>query len=295
MARLLSAFDVYVGVDQTGAVHGTGLKKGLPKPLPTSILFKNTLYTGLFLPAFNDVEIKALVASTVPVKNSKIFVAVDAVLGLPEECRVPFHQIIEKTKRYQATRRRRKELAYGREAAFDFFLQFLEPGLRKHVEVKGRAVTPFRLPERRCERLANANSVFNRVPAQRNIGCGTYRILCDLAAGSNENQQRFLVWPHQPNLNSSKTNMVISETYPSLMWKILGISRTRNESDFYSFCKSELTIVSRKKVSADHIDAAVSAIGARYLIEEKKYFQAVAGPDFGREGWILGLDYKKKE
>lgn len=288
-------FDVYVGVDQTGAVYGAGPKKCFPKPLPTSILYKNTLYSGLFLSAFNEVEVKALVAATIPMRNSKIFVAVDAVLGLPEECRVTFGELLEKTLQFQAVRKRRKESTYGREAAFNFFLQFLKPNLRKHVAGNGRPILPFRLPERRCERLANANSVFNRVPAQRNIGCGSYRILCDLAAGLNENDHRLRVWPHQPNLDGSRTKMVIAEAYPSLMWKILGISRTRTEGDFYSFCKSELTIVSRKKVSADHIDAAVSAIGARYLIEEKKYFQAAASHEFGLEGWILGLDYKNKE
>jgi hypothetical protein len=295
MARRLSVFDVYVGVDQTGAVYGTGLKRGLPKPLPTVILYANNLYTGLSLRAFNEAEIRTLVAAIIQVKNPRILVAVDAVLGLPAECRVQFGQITEKASAFQAARRKRLEPFFGRDAAFDFFLQFLEPRIRKQMKANGRVALPFRLPERRCERMANANSVFNRVPAQRNIGCGTFRILCDLAESIRKNNGQLCVWPHQPIWDSSTLNMMIAETYPSLMWKILGISRTRQENAFYSYCKSKLTIISENKVSPDHIDAAVSAIGARELIEEKKYFHAAAKHDFGIEGWILGLDYKKKE
>lgn len=285
-------FDVYVGVDQTGAIYSSGSKKGQPKSLAASILHGDTLYTGLSLPKFNEKEIRSLVASIVSLKNPKIFVAVDAVLGLPAECAVSFDQILNRTISFQALRTNRGESLYGRDAAFDFFLQFLKPKLRAHLKSNGRVVPPLRLPERECERLANANSVFNRVPAQRNIGCGSYRILSDLAASfiTDGKQSRIRVWPHQSIGDASIT---IAETYPSLMWKILGISRTRHEADFSSYCKSNLTVRKGSKASADHIDAAVSAIGARHVIENGNYFRSKSNYKCGSEGWILGLDHTK--
>jgi hypothetical protein len=285
-------FDVYVGVDQTGAIYSSGSKKGLPKPLAASILFEGTLYTGLSLPKFNENEIRSLVTSIVSMKNPKVFVAVDAVLGLPAECDVSFNQLLEKTAQFRTYRTKQSESLYGRDAAFDFFLQFLKPKLRAHLKSNGRAVSPLRLPERKCERLAKANSVFNRVPAQRNIGCGSYRILSDLASSffGLDKLDRIRVWPHQP---IDESQMTIAETYPSLMWKILGISRTRQERDFISYCKSNFTVRKALKFSSDHIDAAVSAIGAKHVIETKQWFRTTSEYDFDAEGWILGLDQMK--
>jgi len=289
-------YDVYVGVDQTGAVHSNGPRKGFPKPLPASVLVKNRLHTGLSLKEFNPQEILALVASVTSLKKPRVLVAVDAVLGLPEDCDLPFDLLLKKVTQFQALRRRRNEALYGRDAAFDFFLQFLPANLRTHVKAHGRAVPPFRLPERMCERLANANSVFHRVPAQRNIGCGSYRILSDLANGfrgdGRNGETKFCIWPHQ-DLNDSE--ITISEVYPSQMWRILGISSTRQEKSFFDYCRKNLELVERvgggPKVSADHVDAAVSAIGARHVIEAQGFFMSAAKHDFGNEGWILGLPF----
>lgn len=293
-------YDLYVGVDQTGAVHSSGSRKGLPKPLPAAVFVNNTLFTGLSLAAFNPQEIRALVATFNPSftssntssKKLKVFVAVDAVLGLPEECAPKFDRLLKKVTQFQASRRKRNEAVFGRDAAFEFFLQFLPWKLRTHVKTHGRAIPPFRLPERKCERLAKANSVFNRVPAQRNIGCGSYRILSDLAAGVGSNSgNSFCVWPHQ---GPGDAEITISEVYPSQMWKILGISSTRQEKSFLAYCRKNLELVNGPKVSPDHLDAAVSAIGARHVIENQNFFKTAAKHDFGNEGWILGLALKEK-
>ena len=285
-------YDVYVGVDQTGAVHSSGSRKGLPKPLPTSLLVKNTLYTGLSLKTFNADEILALVASVTSLEKPKVFVAVDAVLGLPEECAATFDLLLQKVIQFQASRRKRNVALHGRDAAFEFFLQFLPMKLRTHLKAHGRAVPPFRLPERICEQLANANSVFHRVPAQRNIGCGSYRILSDLADGfGSGNRRKLCVWPHQA-LNDAE--ITISEVYPSQMWKILGISSTRQEKNFFDYCSKNFELVDGLKMTPDHIDAAVSAIGARHVIEKQNFLKTAANHDFGNEGWILGLAFNER-
>ena len=297
-------YDVYVGIDQTGAVHSSGPRKGLPKPLPAAVFVNNTLFTGLSLPAFNPHEIRILVDAIPPSnrlsntssKKLKVFVAVDAVLGLPEECAPKFDRLLKTVTQFQTSRRMRNEAVFGRDAAFEFFLQFLPMKLRTHVKAHGRAIPPFRLPERTCERLANANSVFNRFPAQRNIGCGSYRILSDLANGfsgdGRNGETKICVWPHQA-LNDAE--ITISEVYPSQMWRILGISSTRQEKSFLAYCRKNLELVERvgggPKVSADHVDAAVSAIGARHVIEAQGFFMSAAKHDFGNEGWILGLPF----
>lgn len=293
-------YDVYVGVDQTGAVHSSGPRKGLPKPLPAAVFVNNTLFTGLSLPAFNPLEIRTLVDAIPPSNRSsntsskklKVFVAVDAVLGLPEECAPKFDRLLKTVTQFQASRRMRNEAVFGRDAAFEFFLQFLPLKLRTHVKAHGRAIPPFRLPERTCERLANANSVFNRVPAQRNIGCGSYRILSDLAAGFGRmSGNTVCVWPHQA---LGDAEITISEVYPSQMWRILGISSTRQEKSFLAYCRKNLELVNGPRISPDHLDAAVSAIGARHVIENQNFFKTAAKHGFGNEGWILGLAPEKE-
>lgn len=303
-------YDVYVGVDQTGAVISSGPQKGRPKPLPAAVLHGEILHAGYSLRSFNSKEILGLVESVTKLKKPRVFVAVDCVLGLPKACGVSFNELLESVIKYQSRQSKNGLNLFGRDAAFDFFLQFLKPTLQKELRRHGRiggrmsgrsrdgTGSADKLPVRRCEELAKANSVFHRVPAQRNIGCGSYRILSDLAADLSTDfvagrATGLAVWPHHPlQINAKGMTIQIAETYPSLMWKKLGISQTRNQAAFRRYCRGRLTTrqnVNASRLTDDHIDAAVSAIGAKHVLENENFFASLAEVDFEDEGWILGL------
>ncbi len=76
--------------------------------------------------------------------------------------------------------------------------------------------------------LAGANSVFSLLPYQRNIGCGSFRSLKELAQEPNW----FCTWPFE-TLDLSP--VVLAEGYPSLFWRTFLGAKKRDLSVLVSY------------------------------------------------------------
>ena len=203
--------------------------------------------------------------------SDRVFVVVDSVLGVPAELGVDIETLLRDVRTYAFEGK-----AYGRVTAARFFARYLSPALQRRL--LERTARGF-LPVRDTERLANANSVFLEHPFQRNVGCGSYRILRDLA----QDDRWFTLWPHE----SSNGPVVVAEGYPSLYWRQVLGSRTRDAQRLVALLAREFPDAELPK-TADDADAVLLALGARAAtaagaLEAK--LPAVAL----REGWILGL------
>ena len=192
-------FDFIIGIDQTGATTS----QGIPKPLTCSLIDnrkknKSKNYFELKIKSLTKNEIYNLIKIQTELNEKiiaklKILIVVDAVLGLPSECKKSIKQVLSEAKIFEYNKKQ-----YGVNTAYQFFNSYCDDQEN---------------PVRKVESLTKANSVFNLHPFQKNIGCGTYRILKDLAADTTWYQ----IWPHQ--LINKKTNVVMAEGYPSYYWK----------------------------------------------------------------------------
>ncbi len=254
-------FDFIIGIDQTGATTA----KGIPKPLTCSLidnrkkqnpknhfehkiksLTKNEIYN--LIQNHIDLDLKA-------VTKLKILIVVDAVLGLPQSCKVKISQILVTVKDYEFNNK-----TYGAKTAYQFFNTFCENQKK---------------PERTVETLTKANSVFNLHPFQKNIGCGTYRILKDLSMDVTW----YRIWGHQPI--NSKTNIVIAEGYPSYYWKTwLKNSQRQNNWKNHKF------------KNQDSADSFILAYAGLKFSQKKDFFNYKASKKIKNEGWILGVPWK---
>lgn len=251
-------FAYYIGIDQTGAVD----KNGIPKPFNVSIIDsrnnKSIFYTMLKLKSISRIEIETLLKKTVQnYQNEKSMICIDCVFGLPYETETSINQILKKAKSFKY-----KNKDFGALTAYQFFKQFLKKNKN---------------PRRIVEEIANANSVFNLTPYQKNIGCGSYRILKELSS----DKKWFCLWPF--NLKTiHKHKFVLAEGYPSYFWKMLFNSRTRD----IQLLKKRFNNL--KIETVDHADSFILALGAKEC--SKQITQPVN--KLKKEGWILGVPYE---
>jgi hypothetical protein len=253
------SFKIFVGIDQTGAVNANGKPKHLDVSIIDRTETRAQYYTGLKLTQITHHELSLLIKSKLKsFTDEKVLICVDSVLGLPKELDVTPKEILKKIKNFTYN-----EKKYGALTAHAFFNQFLHQGLILHREVELRV---------------KANSVFRLKPFQRNIGCGTYRVLKELAQG----EKWFDLWPFE-KLNSQ---FIIAEGYPSYFWKHLLGAKSRD----LQFLKQKFK--SLHFTSVDEADSFVLAYGAMKSIEQ---LSAHTIPNFAsREGWILGVPFEKE-
>lgn len=249
---------VFIGIDQTGAVNS----KGRPKKLPIALLsFQKQSWQidTRFISGLHTEEFSSF-------KNLKI-IAVDSVLGLP-------HKVFPKNKTLrdlfkQALDFEFNKKAYGMETAFQFFQTFLK--------------SKNEFPTRICEQLAKANSVFQKHPFQKNIGCGTFRIWKELG----QNLNWFHLYPQDGELSKLRSKPIIMEGYPSLIWKNLIQSNTRKTEVLLKYLKQNKIRILNPDIDADTADAIVLSLAA---FEFFKNPMSIDQPHLKTEGWILGLD-----
>lgn len=78
-------FDVYIGLDQTGAVN----RRGEPKPFPAAVLFRGwagrwRLETGLRLSHFREEAVRDLLRVVTGARGARTLLAVDVAIGAAE-------------------------------------------------------------------------------------------------------------------------------------------------------------------------------------------------------------------
>lgn len=248
-------FEIFVGIDQTGAVDS----KGLPKPLSVSVIdhtqIRKKFFTGLKLKKLDHANLTELIQSCVPhFKNQSVLVCVDAVLGLPIESKTTIHQILKASRDYSLNKR-----PYGALTAHTFFNQFLKNET---------------LPHRVIELQVKANSVFKLKPFQRNIGCGSYRILKELA----ESPGWFGIWPFE----KAQTQFIIAEGYPTYLWKSLFGSKKRDLAILAAQFKS------LHFRTLDEADSFILALGA---LKFESQISLKVTQIAKKEGWMLGVPF----
>lgn len=242
---------IFIGIDQTGAVDS----KGRPKKLHVARL-DNQHIEVFKISRLTDLDLK----------NEKIIV-IDSVLGLPVST-FPKNKTIRDLF-HDASSFQFNQKEFGMETAYQFFQKFL--------------VNKADYPKRICEERAQANSVFQKHPFQKNIGCGTFRIWKELGISPDW----FHLWPHDGEYKDLKSKPIIIEGYPSLVWKTLLKSPTRKTESLLKYLKMNQFTISHKSIDADIADAVVIALAA------KQFHSKPQARDFqylDREGWIMGLE-----
>jgi hypothetical protein len=257
----------FLGVDQTGATTA----KGVPKPLPAALLERRgrgwRLTPNLRLRSLRPEDVEAAVGD-----SPRVLIVVDAVLGLPRAVGVATETLLSKAKDFT-----HEGKPYGRATAARFFAQFLDADLQERLRQRtARGI----LPARESERLANANSVFLEHPFQRNVGCGSFRILKELA----RDPRWFSLWPHE----AWRGRFHVAEGYPSLYWRRVLGARTRDGEHLRTYLRQHFP-AAPMPLTADDADAVALALGGRWALETGALDASL--PDAARhEGWILGLE-----
>lgn len=246
---------IFIGIDQTGAVN----HKGKPKSLNVSLIDlrnKPIYLTGLKLPELNRTSVQQLLRENISlIKNHQVLICVDTVFGLPHELRIKPQEIMKRAKKFSFNKKN-----YGAETAYNFFKQFL---LSEDI------------PERTVETMVKANSVFNLKPYQKNIGCGSFRIIKDLA----QDPTWFSLWPFD-KLNKQ---FVIAEGYPSYFWRT-EFNCPRRDLKYLSEKFKKLNFA-----NLDQADSFVLAFSASKALD--KLFNFKLTEKIRHEGWILGVPY----
>jgi hypothetical protein len=161
--------------------------------------------------------------------------------------------------------------------AINFFHRYLSPA----------QISSASYPKRWAEELAKANSVFQLQPYQRNIGCGTFRVLKELG----QDKKWFDVWPYH---ESPDSRFVLAEGYPSLFWRTI-LGKKKRHIDFLSEYIQKNFHQASLPVTDDDADAAVLAIGAYKTVQSGYLNRFESMPIHKKEGWILGLDVPRTQ
>lgn len=236
-------FDTFVGIDQTGAMKGKGVK-----PLFLSITDGKRMENALYLDHCNHSHLRKKLEKH-GFSTEKVFVLVDSCLGVPSPCDIGIRALIKKAKSYSF-----EDKIYGAATAHQFYQSLL---------------TKKEIYHRKCELLAKANSPFHLKPYQRNIGCGSYRVLKDLAQDCRD----LTFWPQE-----ELSTWVVAEGYPTLAWE--------NFQAFPPKALERKILAQLPKLSEDHSDACMLAWQAfRGLNFLKTKLPSIAK----KEGWIFGL------
>ncbi len=250
-------FPIFVGIDQTGAVK----LNGQPRPLNVCIIDaqskKIKIHAQLKIEKLCYKEISSEIKKWIPgFDQHKVLICIDSVFGLPQELSVPFTKVLSASKKFSF-----KTKDYGAITAHAFFNQFLK--------------NPSMKPHRAVEHIVKANSVFNLKPFQKNIGCGTYRIIKELSL----EKKWFSIWPFE----KPTQQFVIAEGYPSFFWKQIFNLKTRN----LFALKSKMKTLNVTNI--DQADSFMLAYGAMKSVDFLNAFKI--DPNLKKEGWILGVPH----
>ena len=241
---------IYLGVDQTGAIDS----KGKPRPLP-ACLIQNDVISFFYLSTFSKQEILNKVQ---PAPDEQLLICIDCVLGLPDQLKLTWRSQLKKL---------RKNNTYGRQAAIVFF----------------RNIGKGQILRRKIEIANNANSVFTEKPYQKNIQTGTFRIWKDISWNEND----FFV----PALEkrTSPGQIAIFEGYPSLSWRLLFKSTTRQPKKLSEFIKDKKLAIQWNKKHQASVMKDANLADAFVLALKMKTFKKMALLMIPtNEGWILG-------
>lgn len=266
-------FDLYIGIDQTGAVNS----KGVPKKLPLCILnpkSKKNPFTFTTIANLTHAHLlSALKMNESTMMSQKILICVDSALGLPSVLNTTPQSLMAKARDYSWQAK-----PYGAQTAYHFFLSFLKPSsnLTSPSATNKHAQNKVHYPRRQVELLTKANSVFQLQPFQKNIGCGTYRVLKNLA----QDQRWYSLWPFE----APSRNIVIAEGYPSFFWNSLFQLKSRNLENI-----KKLTGLNFK--DQDIADSFILAYGAQFW---DTVILDPPTPMAQKEGWILGVSQSSK-
>jgi len=191
LERSILERSIHLGIDQTGAVN----PKGVPKPLPACWI-QGRQVRFFYLASFKKSEIE----KHLPKKGSLVGIGLDCVLGLPQELGIDWRRALQWTSRFPG---------YGRAPAQKFF----------------RSIGRGKIWRRKVEVLAQANSIFQEKPFQRNIQTGTFRLWKDMA----QDPDFFYV----PALEKKKDRkqLPVFEGYPSFSWKRILKTPSRRPSE----------------------------------------------------------------
>jgi hypothetical protein len=277
-------FQVFLGIDQTGAViPGSGGLRA--RPLPWAALLIGNDAPRLLLPSsrlkrFHLEEIESgLHSMEIRLNRAEDAVAVllDCVLGLPGES-VRWDDALAELQRLPEK--------FGRAPAGQFFSSLLG---------KQRSI-----PTRLCEEWAGANSVFRDKPYQKNIQTGTFRLWRDLVTDPRRGE--WSIWPHSSPRSPEPGRFTLFEGYPSLMWRHVARRSSRDPKFLSSWLKSQGIRFSRAdslrfSTDADVADSVMLAASGWVLHRSRKllepypgFFESEAFRLRGkREGWIAGL------
>ncbi|WP_168196485.1 hypothetical protein [Bdellovibrio sp. NC01] len=269
------SFDVFLGIDQTGAVT----KSGLPQPLPTAIVYKDggamwILESDLYLPNLTRRSTESLIKDIDPrLEIEKSAIILDSALGLAKD-------IFPKNKNIFDLMQRAHHFSYhgkrfGEKTAHAFFAQFIEKN-------------PAHIPQRQCEIIAHEKSVFQSHAFQKNLSTGTFRAWSELGSAS---EKWFSLWPMD---EAPAKGPWLFEAYPDLLWKKLVKSPTKDPVALKAFLSAQKLVklhpsVSKSLASIDFCDAVILAYAGLVFQKRRQLFKnpKIASPK--KEGWILGL------
>lgn len=261
-------FDLYIGIDQTGAVNPSGR----PKRLPLCILDPNSKKNPFTFTTIADLThphlLSALNMDESTTATRKILICVDSALGLPSVLDTTPQTLMAKARDYSWQGK-----PYGAQTAYRFFQSFLKisSNLASLSKTNKHTQNEVHYPRRQVELLTKANSVFRLQPFQKNIGCGTYRVLKNLG----QDQHWYSLWPFEV----PSRNIVIAEGYPSFVWKSLFDLKSRNLEDIKN--RTGLTFKNQ-----DIADSFILAYGAQFW---DTIILDPPTPMAQKEGWILGV------
>jgi hypothetical protein len=278
-------FQVFIGVDQTGAQTHGGLRA---RPLPCAVvagdrLVVTALGSGarLMLSSFTPDEVSRVLVSAGfdGAFSGRTALVVDSVFGLAPEVFVGGRRELWNLFRLAASDTRSRK-GFGLKAAARFY-----SGLLKQSSSRRK------IPIRRCEVLSGANSIFNTRPYQKNIQCGTYRVWRDLGSHGDEWVK---IWNFARVHDYGRGSRPwMFEGYPSLFWREVFGFRTRKPRELVRVLSRDFVVSSKDALVIaefpDWADAAVLAAGSS-LLQKRGYFKREKFAKWRRiEGWILGL------
>lgn len=255
-------FKYYIGVDQTGAVD----RKGRPRPLTATLLWTESsqlrFIPGLSLASFSRPSLDKVFSDLDLSLDSRdrVLICLDSVLGLPACLKTPLRQVLKDIRGFCHDSK-----AYGALTAYHFFRRYLPDP----------EAFP---PARQVELQVKANSVFNLKPFQKNIGCGTYRILRDLAEDTATSGNWFRLWPQE----EPSGQFVLCEGYPSFFWKTTLGCAHRDLKALEQFGHDFKNL--------DEADSFILAYGCYRQQDFMKTFKHEDRKLIALEGWIYGVE-----
>lgn len=268
-------FNVYIGIDQTGASS----QSGKPKPLPAAVV--TPIGRQLFLSVST---LKSLTKEAIDTfletenlelnRSGELAIVVDCALGLPEDVFPRGESLFELFK--QAHQYKYEGRSHGRKTAAAFFRQFLNGDDK--------------FPRRQCEIMAKASSVFELQPYEKNVGGGTFRVWKELGSKN----KWFHLWPTE---RLSLVFPTIFEGYPTFVWKKIFGLKKRAPKDLIEAAEKKIGMEiatsegTREIIEKDpnYADAAVLALAAYYLDQIEELTDTLDIPARTKEGWIMGV------